>query len=564
MTLTATLAGVWHRLLEETPPLARGGKQDRSTVVLWTQSKSGYYVDLRLPLLHPGRSDNVFVPVSKAARTSQQGKRITDSSLITPRPSALAANGYSPQAKQILLSKTDSMDVVDVLLATQSFAGMLTVEPGDTTPQKLAQLHDPILEQLSTQSTRSCTHQSSLPPPLFTCHWQRHVDYQPPAKRQDIGVCSPQLPPAADGSFLLRETGDDASYAEDWLRLASASASSKPTMMAAVLQSENGLEEGARQGYWIWTDNRFAYAIGYPKSAQHARQVGIPVAACEVSKAEPGTMLKDLLPQLVNEALTDCESKQNALDILGSYVCVAGKVIPENDKSARQWIIDYSTHAELLGCTFLNEGDCCDTKDCCSYIKGWQTDERNLLIQYVAIDNGAPLHRVWKIVEGENLPSPPRRLYGMDAHPDYVHVIIPREAKLPSFQLTPLSPEQVKEDYEAVVESTSTLKGLLGSDWPVGLAEQDNILDLSWHEREFTLQRSFSWIVREPASAAGSHGTYLGCAYVFPEQGRRGRAKVVSWIRQGRNDREILHEKLRVELKVWLEAILPTNIVLEW
>ena len=136
---------------------------------------------------------------------------------------------------------------------------------------------------------------------------------------------------------------------------------------------------------------------------------------------------------------------------------------------------------------------------------------------------------------------------------------MPRSLALPSFALTPLSPEFVDEDFEAVTSSVDVLSGLLGNEWPQGLTKEENRIDLSWHEREFTLQRSFSWIVRDPTS-----NVYLGCAYLFPEQGRSGKAKVVTWIRQ-QSDRIVLLEKLNLELKVWLESKLDgRNYILEW
>jgi hypothetical protein len=155
----------------------------------------------------------------------------------------------------------------------------------------------------------------------------------------------------------------------------------------------------------------------------------------------------------------------------------------------------------------------------------------------------------------------------MEAHPDYIHVEMPRHVRLAHFHLTPLSPEFVEEDYEAVTSSAALLKGTFGgdnSDWPPDdLSLHGNRIDLSWHEREHTMKHSFSWIIRDVATAA-----YLGCAYVFPLQGRRGAAKVVTWIRaetSGLGDRTVLLDMLNGELKLWLEEKLATaNVELEW
>jgi hypothetical protein len=55
---------------------------------------------------------------------------------------------------------------------------------------------------------------------LCTCFWRRDLDFQPPSGRLDIGVCASEMPArtTTDGAVFMRETGDDASYAEGWRR----------------------------------------------------------------------------------------------------------------------------------------------------------------------------------------------------------------------------------------------------------------------------------------------------------------------------------------------------------
>ncbi|MFN4128839.1 MAG: hypothetical protein ACK4GC_03350 [Paracoccaceae bacterium] len=112
----------------------------------------------------------------------------------------------------------------------------------------------------------------------------------------------------------------------------------------------------------------------------------------------------------------------------------------------------------------------------------------------------------------------------MQPHPDFAGRAPPRSADLGLFRLAPLEPEAVDEDFTAVTQSVHVLRGLFGNDWPQGLTKAENQVDLAWHERDFTLHRSFSWIVRD------LEGTYLGCAYVFPEPGERGRGQIYLWL----------------------------------
>lgn len=144
----------------------------------------------------------------------------------------------------------------------------------------------------------------------------------------------------------------------------------------------------------------------------------------------------------------------------------------------------------------------------------------------------------------------------MDPHPDFAGTALPRAVDLPRFRLTPLAPALLDEDFEAVMSSISVLKGLFG-DWPEGLTREENLVDLAWHEREFTLRRSFSWIVRD------GKGDYLGCAYLLPEPGARGRAQCVTWIR-AMPGREALQSALEKELAVWFGKALPEGIALTW
>ena len=115
----------------------------------------------------------------------------------------------------------------------------------------------------------------------------------------------------------------------------------------------------------------------------------------------------------------------------------------------------------------------------------------------------------------------------------------------------------MEEDFAAVTGSERVLTGLSGGNWPRGLTLDDNRIDLAWHEREFTARRSFAWIVRDRV------GDYLGCAYLYPDPGARGRGWVVTWIRDmpGRAGHLGRFDPL---LRAWLMPHLPDGYVLDW
>lgn len=145
----------------------------------------------------------------------------------------------------------------------------------------------------------------------------------------------------------------------------------------------------------------------------------------------------------------------------------------------------------------------------------------------------------------------------MGPHPDFTATDLPRTASLDAFRLTPLSVDQVDEDLANVTGSTAVLKGLFGGDWPAGLTRADNLIDMGWHEREFTAGRSFAWIVRDAA------GTYLGCAYLYPDIGARGSGEVVTWMCDT-PERLPRLSGFNAVFRTWLTPYLPAGYDLRW
>lgn len=144
----------------------------------------------------------------------------------------------------------------------------------------------------------------------------------------------------------------------------------------------------------------------------------------------------------------------------------------------------------------------------------------------------------------------------MEPHPDFADVDWPRSFALGGYRLTPLSADQVDEDL-AAVQATAPLLGEIFGDWPAGLTRAENLIDLAWHDREFTTRRSFSWILRDTA------GAYLGCFYLFPQIGARGRAKAALWLCD-LPERRATAQEVKALLSAWLAAHLPAGIDLTW
>lgn len=177
---------------------------------------------------------------------------------------------------------------------------------------------------------------------LFTCRWQRAIDFQPPSGSDDVGVCC--LDP--DDPNLLRETGEDGSYAELWQRQRPIQSS-----LSLELVSENGQ---LRTGYWVVLDDFFAYTVGRP---------ALP------KEFTSGRTLSDLV-----------EADGSRCDYLGSYVTVMGGQSP---------VIEHSNLPMLVDCRLFGDG----VQSCSTIVK---TDDGQL--QQTLKDGTV---RVWKVVRGD-------------------------------------------------------------------------------------------------------------------------------------------------------------------
>ena len=131
--------------------------------------------------------------------------------------------------------------------------------------------------------------------------------------------------------------------------------------------------------------------------------------------------------------------------------------------------------------------------------------------------------------------------------------IVPDRYEGPGWHLRMLSIDDVEKDFEAVVASAGRLKGLLDpeSSWPEGLTLKEDMIDLAWHQREFTLRHSFAYTMM-----AADESRCLGCCYFFPVNTGQFDAAAFYWAREGEGagarDREFGEH-----LKRWLKDAWP-------
>ena len=156
--------------------------------------------------------------------------------------------------------------------------------------------------------------------------------------------------------------------------------------LALELVSENG--HHARQGFWVRTGNRFAYAIGRPDDPATAAALGCPVESVTV---------KEHVGKTLEEAMKDSPVPQaQKLAILGSYIGLAGEIFVTDDQEA--WRILNSTHPGLVDCHLVGE-DMDEDDSCCSVLRGESSHPKvGDTVEQIVKGDGSFV-RKWKVVE---------------------------------------------------------------------------------------------------------------------------------------------------------------------
>lgn len=140
----------------------------------------------------------------------------------------------------------------------------------------------------------------------------------------------------------------------------------------------------------------------------------------------------------------------------------------------------------------------------------------------------------------------------MQPHPDFAEQGMPRGFTVDGFALNILGPTDLEEDFAIIQASEPILRGFFGQDWPLGLTREADQADLVWHARDFDLCRSFAWAIRD------GEGRYLGCFYIWPLPGARGRADAHLWIGDVPG-RSAIRDRLATALQAWMVSVLPAG-----
>ncbi|MFW9819327.1 MAG: GNAT family N-acetyltransferase [Candidatus Thorarchaeota archaeon] len=131
---------------------------------------------------------------------------------------------------------------------------------------------------------------------------------------------------------------------------------------------------------------------------------------------------------------------------------------------------------------------------------------------------------------------------------------IPAILETDQFRLRMLSVEDVKKDYEAVIESRELLHKMFGGSWPrERFSIEENLADLERHQQEFLDRKAFAYTV-----ISLDELKVLGCVYINPSppEATDSEATVYMWVRQCEYDKG-LDEILFHTVRKWISEDWP-------
>ena len=132
---------------------------------------------------------------------------------------------------------------------------------------------------------------------------------------------------------------------------------------------------------------------------------------------------------------------------------------------------------------------------------------------------------------------------------------VPEQFETEEFRLRMLTVNDLVKDYDAVMSSVehlkSTFSAITEDDWPEGLTLEEDLIDLGWHQREFTLGFSFAYTVMNL-----DESVCLGCVYFESTSKADYDVVITMWVRES----ELaggLDRRLFQAVKSWVSSKWP-------
>ncbi|MEL7110431.1 MAG: GNAT family N-acetyltransferase [Pseudomonadota bacterium] len=130
---------------------------------------------------------------------------------------------------------------------------------------------------------------------------------------------------------------------------------------------------------------------------------------------------------------------------------------------------------------------------------------------------------------------------------------VPDELTTDSYRLRVLTVHDVIKDFDAVMASAEQLKEIFPGwgGWPDGLTLEEDLIDLAWHQREFTRRSSFTYTV-----ISLDETTVLGCVYIYPTRKSGYDADIKLWARASEQG-GTADAELEQRIRAWIAADWP-------
>ena len=130
---------------------------------------------------------------------------------------------------------------------------------------------------------------------------------------------------------------------------------------------------------------------------------------------------------------------------------------------------------------------------------------------------------------------------------------IPSTLEPTNYRHRMLTVHDLIKDFDAVISSSVKLREVWpASDWPLGLTLEENLVDLGWHQREFTTRRSFAFTV-----VTLDETRVLGCVYINPTRKKNYDAEIYLWTRTAEKETDPTDEQLLTTVENWVAQEWP-------
>ncbi|MFF8772360.1 BTAD domain-containing putative transcriptional regulator [Kitasatospora sp. NPDC015120] len=181
---------------------------------------------------------------------------------------------------------------------------------------------------------------------------------------------------------------------------------------------------------------------------------------------------------------------------------------------------------------------------------------RRRLVDELGVEPGAGLTAVHRAILRQE-PSVPEAVVAAPATaagPFVPHRFeVPLRLEGPGFLLRPITVRDLAQDHALVTASREQLRQQFGEAWnwpPPDLTEEQDLVQLAWHQHEFTRRTSFALAVVSPGGER-----LLGCVHLDPPGDPRHEADLFFWTGEGPGS--ALDDALSGALDHWLTARWP-------